>query len=322
MMQKKRHHFVPKAYLKAFCDKTGRVLVYRKDKPDKPLHVVPDATQFQGYYYSQPTPDGGVDNNTLENLFSKLESVWPQIVAKLHRRENVNDNLEVIFQFMALQRARVPASRNVVEALLAANVKATMRAMLTAGTLPSPPKGLEDLPNQVEVAIDPHQSILAMGTMIKCMGSLFDKMGLMAIHNATSRPFLTSDNPVAWFDPSKSFEDQTPYTVNPDGPILLLFPASPALLLLGATQYKEVFTAEGLLHGDAPDDTWVEHINAQTCRFGYNAVISRDPGQERLIKQFAKVSPVHQAILTSSSDGAVLHRQVFGPRVTKPRWRS
>jgi hypothetical protein len=321
MMQKKRHHFVPKAYLKAFCDKAGRLLVYRKDKPDEPLHVAPDATQFRGYYYSQSTPDGGVDNNTLENFFSEIESDWPQIVAKLHRRENVTDNLEVIFQFIALQRARVPANRDVIEAALASTVKATMKAMLTAGTLPPPPDGLEDLSDQVEVAIDPHQSLHAMVTVIQGMSTIFDQIGLVAIHNATSRPFLTSDNPVAWFDPSQSFESQLPYTVSPNGPIALQFPISPTLLLLGATQYKEAFAANGLLHDDASDDMWVEHVNAQTCRFGYEAVISQGPGQEHLIGQFAEVSPVHQAISMPSIDGAVLHRQGFGPRAAKPKWR-
>lgn len=322
MTQKKRHHFVPKAYLKAFCDNAGRLLVYRKDKPDEPLRVAPDATQFEGYYYSQPTPDGGVDNNTLEDFFSEIESDWPQIVAKLHRRENVNNSLESVFQFIALQRARVPASRDAIEAALASTVKATMKTMLAAGALPPPPKGFENLPDLVEVAIDPHQSIHAMVTIIQGMGPIFDKIGLVAIHNATSRPFLTSDNPVAWFDPSQPFENQLPYTLSPDGPITLQFPISPTLLLLGGTQYQEAYAAKGLLHGDAPDDTWVEHVNAQTCRFGYNAVISQGPGQEYLIKQFAEVSPVHQAVLVPSINGAVLHRQVFGPRTPKPKWRT
>jgi hypothetical protein len=41
----------------------------------------------------------------------------------LHRRENVNDRLQNIFQFMALQRARVPASRDAVESVLAVTIK-------------------------------------------------------------------------------------------------------------------------------------------------------------------------------------------------------
>ncbi|CAN7547071.1 DUF4238 domain-containing protein [Caballeronia sp. LjRoot31] len=122
MQQTKRHHFIPKAYLKAFCDSSGRLLVYRKDAPLPPLRVSPDATQFRRYYYSQPIPEGGQDNNTLEALFLTIESNWPETVSKLHRRENVNDRLENIFEFMSLQRARVPAARDAVEAMLVQSI--------------------------------------------------------------------------------------------------------------------------------------------------------------------------------------------------------
>ncbi len=76
MQQKKRHHFVPKAYLNTFCDQRGKLLVYRKDSPQEPLHGAPGATQFRRYfyYYSQPIPEGGRDNNTLEAFFSIIET--------------------------------------------------------------------------------------------------------------------------------------------------------------------------------------------------------------------------------------------------------
>src|SRR5436853_235701 len=86
MQQSKRHHYVPKAYLKAFCDQQGKLRVYRKNGPQEPLHQVPDATQFRNYYYSQPTSDGGQDNNGLEAAFSAIETHWPETVAKLHAR--------------------------------------------------------------------------------------------------------------------------------------------------------------------------------------------------------------------------------------------
>jgi hypothetical protein len=74
MQQTKRHHHVPKAYLKVFCDVQGKLLVYRKDAPTEPLHQVPDATQFRRYYYSQPLIDGSQYNNTLEVAFSSIEA--------------------------------------------------------------------------------------------------------------------------------------------------------------------------------------------------------------------------------------------------------
>lgn len=323
MQQTKRHHFVPKAYLNAFCDQEGRLLVYRKDSPHVPLHVAPDATQFRRYYYSQPTPEGGQDNNKLEAFFSTIESDWPAIVAKLHRRADVNDALERIFQFVALQRVRVPACRDIAEAMLAQTVKDTMNVMLANGRLPPPPAGQEDLPNRVQVAIDPHQSIHAMASMMEGMGHLFSMMGMAAIHNATARPFLTSDNPVLWFDPSLSFDRQLPYTINPNGgPVFLAFPVSPKLVLIGSNQYKETFALHGLLHSDVPDEAWVDLINAQVSRFAYESVIAQSRGQEEVIALYANVAPVHEAASMQVGKGtATIHRQVFGPRVTKLKWR-
>lgn len=323
MQQKKRHHFVPKAYLKAFCNSKGRLFVYRKDNPQEPLRVAPEATQFRRYYYSQPTPDGGQDNNTLEDFFSTIEGDWTKVVAELHQRRDMNDRLENIFQFMALQRVRVPAARDTAEAMLAQTVKDTMKVMLANGQLPPPPPGLEDLPNQIQVSIDPHRSIHAMVAMMEGMGQLYSMLGFVAVHNTTARPFLTSDNPVLWFDPSLPFDAQQPYTINPDGgPVFLVFPVSPKLALVGSTEYKDAFGRHGLLHSDVLDEALVNLINAQVCRFAYEAVIAQSPGQEEMISKYADISPVHEAVPLQVGNGmATIHRQVFGSRVSKPKWR-
>ena len=324
MQQSKRHHFVPKAYLRTFCNDKGRLLVYRKDGPLEPLHVVPDATQFRRYYYSQPTGAGGQDNNSLEALFSAIESDWPETVARLHRREDVNDRLENIFQFISLQRVRVPANRDTAEAMLARVVKDTIKVMLTNGKLPPPPPGLDDLANQVQVTIDPHESIHAMASVMQGMSKLFSMMGLVAVHNATRLPLLTSDNPVFWFDPSLPFDEQLPYTINPNGgPVFLAFPVSPKLVLIGSNEYRETFGVHGLLHRDVSDETWVDSVNTQVCRFAYEAVIAQNRGQEDRIATYADVSPVHQAVSLQVAKGVTtIHRQVFGPRVGRPKWRT
>jgi hypothetical protein len=322
MQQTKRHHYVPKAYLKAFCDESGKLRVYRKDTPADPLHQSPDATQFRKYYYSQPIPGGGQDNNTLEAVFSSVESDWPETVSKLHARRNVNDRLENIFQFVALQRFRVPASRDAVESILAHTVKSTMKAMLASGKLPPPPAGFEDLPDKVQVAIDPHRSIHAMATMLEDCGKFFSLIGIDAVHNNTELPFITSDNPVLWFDPSLPFERQRPYTIEPGGPVYLAFPVSPKLALVGSTQSREHFRTHGLRHTDVPDEDTVYAINRQVCRFAYEAVITRDVGFEQMIAEHAGVSPVHEAVHMPVARGiATYHRMVFGPRIAKPKWK-
>lgn len=316
MDQKKRHHYIPKAYLNAFSDEKGRVRVYRKDEPLKSLHLSPDGTGHRRYYYSQPVPSGGTDNNTLEDAFSEMERLWPALVECMHRREDVNDSLEVLFQFMALQHVRVPASRDTSEAKLAAEVRATFLRLHAEGKLSPLPASLEGMLDHVAISIDPHKSLHAMvGVLNTVVSDVFGRVGLRAIHNATELPFLTSDNPVIWFDPSVDNDHHRPYALKKDGPVMLFFPVSPTMLILGHSEIKTDFSMRGLQYGEAPNADWVEMVNMQICRYGYEAVIARSKGQEDLILAFADESPVYSA---APLDGGL----VFGPRVPKPKWES
>lgn len=310
---KKRHHFVPKAYLQAFTNEAGRVLAYLKDKPNEAFLVTPDSTGFERYYYSQPTPDGGVDHNRLEDLFCELEGLWPPIVKRLYAREAINDSLETLFQFILLQRVRVPASRDATEARLAAEVQLALTDMRMKGQLPRPPSGLEGLWDNLIVSIDPHRSILGMVEDIQASESLFSRLGLRLVHNKTSTSFLASDNPVIWFDPSLAFERQSPYGIRADGPVQLLFPISPSMLVLGLTDLAGEFGMHGLLHGEVTDEDWVLGVNLNVCRYAYRAVYASAPGQEQLIQAFSDQSPVWQA-------GAQGGQFVFGRREDKPKW--
>ena len=320
-MNKKRHHYIPKSYLKFFCDNAGQVRVYRKDDPCKVIQLSPDNTGFHKYYYSQPRPDGGKDHNALEDCFSQIEDKWPGIVDQLHRRENINNSLVDIFQFMALQRARVPASRDAIEKIYAERVMATARRLDKAGKLPPKPVGFENLLDHVEVSIDPHQSIHAMMTVIKGFGQVFDRIGFCALHNKTEVPFLTSDNPVIWFDPSVKDADLRPYILQLDGPVVLLFPVSPSLIIYGDSLGRDQFVSEGLGIVDLSDAGSVEMINRQVCRFGYQAIFAQEAGQERLIEEYAGLSPTIRFDRIGAGEGeAVLFEMIFGKRERKPKW--
>lgn len=310
---KKRHHFVPIAYLQAFKNKAGRILVYRKDDPTVALPVKPAATAFENYYYSQPTQDGSPDHNRLEDVFCKLEGTWPPIVRALQAREDVNAHLESIFQFILLQRVRVPASRDATEARLAAQVRQLMATMHANGQLPPMPPELEGKLDDVIVSIDPHKSIHGMVDDIQAAHDVFDRIGLCVVHNRTSVPFLTSDNPVMWSDPTLQLEKQEPYRVQPGGPVQLVFPVSPTMVLLGKTELKQQFGTHGLQYGEVSDEDWVLRVNLDVCRYAYAAVYATAEGSEDLIRAFASESPVWQ-------DDGDSGRLTFGTRTAKPKW--
>lgn len=322
-MDKKRHHYVPKAYLKFFCDSQDMVRVYLKDDPGKCIQQSPDNVAFHKYYYSQPLPDGGKDHNRLEDAFLTLEGKWPPIVERLLAREDVNNDLEDIFSFMALQRARVPASRDASEKMLAAKVKATARILDAAGKFPPKPEGYEDILDRAQVSIDPHRSIHAMVNIIRSMEAVFGRIGIGALHNTTDIPFLTSDNPVIWFDPSVPEAAMRPYALRPGGPIVLMFPVSPRLMIYGHSSMHDPFAHYGFRHGELPTRASVKMMNRLICRFAYRAVFALGAGQEDVICKHAALSPVLRSHAVPVGRGELLFSEyVFGKRERKPKWEA
>ena len=321
-MAKKRHHFIPKAYLKSFCDDEGKLYVHRKDDPEKEIRLSPDSTGFHKYYYSQPLPDGGYDHDKLEDFFGQYETPWPGIVEKFRAHENVKSHLGDIFAFIMLQRARVPATRDACEKLLAEAVKAVTRQMDAAGKLPSPPKGFEDILDHIDVAIDPHQSIHAMVHIIEGIGKFLDQIGIGVLHNKTGVPFLTSDNPVIWFDPSLSESEMRPYTVRLDGPIVLMFPVDPDLMIYGYSTVKAQFVDHGLCYGELRDVATVDTMNRHICRFAYESVFANQCGFAGLVTEHADISPVIRTETIPAPNGQYLPCQyVWGQRTGKPKWQ-
>lgn len=323
IVAKKRHHYVPRAYLKFFSNEQGRVRVYRKDDPDKVIHLSPDNTAFHKHYYSQPTSDGNRDTDALEDLFSDLETCWPPIVERLGKGEDVNDSLDDIYAFISLQYARVSANRDACELMLAESVKSAARSLDTAGWLPPKPEGLEGILDRIDVSIDPHQSIHAMVTMIEGVGDVLHRIGIGDLHNKTTTPFLSSDNPVIWFDPSIGDAGLRPYALDPDGPIVFLFPVTPNLLIYGHSSMRTQFSNRGFSHSELQKAAAVEDMNKQICRFAYQTIFAQDDTSDALVKKHSGCSPVLRSRRAPTQNGEItIHDRVFGNRSAKPKWQA
>jgi len=322
MSKVKRAHYVPQVYLNSFVDAAGKLRVYRKGEPTKVLHQAPKNTALRGYYYSQPTPDGGRDENALEAQFSELEGKWPAIVRRLKARigGDLDGSLGDVFAFMGLQRVRVPACRDATEAMLAAVVKAQLAKMHRDGELPPMPPTELSLDDFV-VPINPHESIHGMVAMLQAMTVLYDNIGLRAYHNTSGVGLISSDNPVIWYDDSVPEHRRLPYTLRPGGPINMLFPVGPELLLWGHTAFKDRYGREGLVHMDLTDAALVRSINRDVCRYAYEAVFARETGYEALVSNHAHEAPVLRSDCVPVAGGQILsHQFVFGPRPDKPKW--
>ncbi len=316
---KKKHHYVPIAYLKAFCDPDGRVWAYRKDEPDKPLHVQPATIAYERYYYSQPLEDGGRDHNTLEDFFSKLEGEWPPLVARLERRTAAGEDIGILREFLSLMRVRGPAARDMIELSLAEMVKAETRVLDQAGALPPKPEGMEDILDHLTVAIDPHQSLLAIPALLLGLQRLLDMVGLQIVHNDTGVDFITSDNPVMSFDPAVPEDRMQPYQVDRAlERVELLFPLTPRLLLRGHSDMRGV---RGVRHVRLSAASEVKRINRLAARFGYRFVFANSSSYGVLVEKYAGLSPTLRMQTVARDAGEFLFSEyVFGPRVQKVKW--
>lgn len=320
--QKKRHHYVPITYLSRFTDPQGRTFAYQKDDPATPLHVRPREIAFERYYYSQPLPEGGQDNNSLEDLFSQMESHWPGLVDDLAARRDIHNRMEALFQFMGLLRVRVPAARDPVELQMAHFARRKMLRMTADGDLPPLPAGLSF--DDIELSIDPHQSIHAMVSMLQGFASLLNFITLEVVHNTTSEAFVTSDNPVVVFDPDITEDALLPYTVRPPrGRVELLLPVTPELLLRGRSELPRPLIGDRLRHVEMSIGADVRRVNRYVARFGYRFVFADHAGLGRLVSKYGATSPtIRFDAVPDGDDGEFNFSQmVFGPRPRKPKWR-
>lgn len=313
--EKKRHHYVPICYLNQFTDSKGRTFAYRKDDPLPPLHVPPSEIAFERYYYSQPLPEGGRDNNSVENFFSTIETTWPPIVDRIINRQDTRLDFEAIAVFLSMLRVRVPAARDLVELSLAEMVKTTTRHLDEAGHLPPKPEGLNL--DDIAVSIDPHQSLHAMPSLIQGFGAIIGGLGYEVLHNSSGISFVSSDNPVIYYDPNVPIHELRPYRVRLNQRIELIFPVTKNIVLRGRS---DIVGRRYIRHVTLTSKDEVRRINRLVAKFGYRFVFAADETHEQLAKRYAASSPVLRSEVQVNNISEIWQELIFGPRLQKPKW--
>jgi hypothetical protein len=323
--QKKKHHYVAQTYLKGFCNPEGKVCVYSKDRPEHSWWAAPETVAFENYYYSQPLPDGGQDNNRLEDFFSSIEERWPSLVSKIQHRERYEGGLNQLVLFAMMHRVRVPTTRDAAEKMLAESVRMTTRHLNDRGKLrPLPPRlSFDYLDQHMVVSIDPHKSIHAMTEFAKGMGKIIDTVGFDILENRTNEGFITTDNPVIYFDPTISMKTMQPYNIDRECmDIEFMFPITPRFMLWGHStmkpRYGQHHTAT---YQDVNDKNFVRRANVLAARFANRMIFSDETRHQPLVKKYAGTSPVVSIAHIKTATGRGLFAQnIFGKRESKPKW--
>lgn len=315
----KRHHYVPVTYLRNFVDESGHLLVFRKDEPGRPFRQRPESTGFERYYYSQFDDRGVRDDDQLEAIFSEIETSWPTIVAALNRRETMFEEVPHLITFLALMRVRVPAFRDAAELSLGHLVHTRLMLLHRSGKLPPLPGSHPNLIENLHVTIDPQKSLEILAQALNRIGKLLSTLHFEVLHNATDHAYLTSDNPVIYFNPKTMSSAMKPYNVPDRGhPIELLFPLSAKMVLRGRSRPQRYHIG----HRTISDHQVISRINRLVCRFGYRMIFTTDTREASLIASTAGLSPVPRFDRLPAPQGGYysFSQFVFGVRPDKPKW--
>jgi hypothetical protein len=323
-MERKRHHFVPRVYLNCFCNQVGNIYVYQKDNPTKNFCTSPNNIAVEKYYYSQPLPEGEKDHNSLEDLFSQVEASYGKIVKKMCNRENISKDMDALFKFIVLQFARVPSNRDSIEQILTETVRMSLQILDEKGQLPEKPlqlKNVQNLFDEIKISINPHKSLQAMPDIIKAVGMILSRIGFRILCNTTDISFLTSDNPVIWFNPSVKEENRLPYACSTEGPVEFLFPVTPQLLLHGHSKLLKQDVCSEIKYEETFDRQQIKKFNRLICKHAYKMLYSPSTEHEKLIQKYANISPVFEPNIITSKRGKILViKKTFGKMLPKTKW--
>lgn len=308
---KKRHHYVAATYLKGFCDASDKVIAYCKDAPGKVICSIPEEIGFEKYYYSQLSSSGVQDNNSFEDLFASVEDHWPRVLAAAKAGDFDGDILHWLYAFLTMSRARVPAARDFHQSAMALRMRVEVKALAKIGKLPHKLRRYEHELDTVDIAVNQQRTLQTMSDDMRRFADMSRLLGFEIMANDTDVDFITSDNPVSYFDPTPPPARMTPYDV--DRKIELYFPLDSRTLLRGSHRLRN--------RGQVPvvrrltNVAKVQAINRVTARFGYRFVFARDRSHGPLLKQFHGASPVLDARVRGEGRDIEIHlKHVFGPR--------
>jgi hypothetical protein len=306
-----RHHTVPEVYLKGFYDqnmiaKKQHVLWLYEEDRRKPVPRGADAVGFVPDFNTEPEWTG--NENLAEELYTKLDTAVPPVLQKLRAGDPrlTADEKGVMAFFLCFQKFRTTVYRDTVNAAAIDGFRHTCRQMLEegraheiVGTTEAERSGevkftLEDAEKFLRDNADGTIALEQTGKGWSIQGAILAGYDLSPdIHDMhwtlceapASSPFITTDNPVALFDPIPGrIEGRT------GGPLFqFIWPVSPRFLMFGERR------------GSGPDDrgrisaemaeTWNDELIKVAHKQVYASLFSKEL-QTRINRTFKEREPL------------------------------
>jgi len=222
-INKKRHHFIPKFYLKGFCDQRGMIWAYHKKEPNIIPHCQkPENTAFVKRFYTIYFDNGTIDTNTFEDALADIETPAANALkALVSCKELSSDDRKKLSLLFSCMYVRTPSYRafyerqHNTELNMLAEANATNKECFRQWWADNHRNiNNESLPNDIEqirqdilndeyqLEIHPNYSLYIMGKLIDSSEPLFASMKWIIIKAPENLYFLTSDNPIIVINPN------------------------------------------------------------------------------------------------------------------------
>ncbi len=228
MGKKKRHHYIPRFYLNGFIDPANEpfVWVYQKGETGI-IKTTAENIALEKHYYSFTTPSGDKDSETFENVLSEMEGKAAPVVQKIKNYETLDKDDRAIFAvFLAFMLTRVPNYRqNTAKMSVELFKKITKLTASTPELFDATIRTIEEdlgekidypheelreflLEGNFDITPNPEQSLQHVNAEL---APVFYEMNWIFLKSTDRFEFLTSDNPLVYFDPTH--DPKSPYGV-------------------------------------------------------------------------------------------------------------
>ncbi|MBD1545315.1 DUF4238 domain-containing protein [Roseibium aggregatum] len=247
----KKHHYIPVCYSKNFTDKGGYIHLvdtwnqnhYFPQKPEKALAI--------NYLYRQPDHAEQRFDTALEKGFSNyVESAWTPAFERLKRKEPVSayDWVNIV-KFICSLHTRTPIVLDAILFLLRESVIGQYEETIGLASDDPNLKIFCDMYRErnsnksvgpihfsnlvrsgiIDLNIDPHRRLSSMPLLVNNIDIFQENFafgGPFLIHNITDLPFISSDNPVCYFNRNRTIKESVPYSSKQAKNFIFIFPIS------------------------------------------------------------------------------------------------
>jgi hypothetical protein len=237
MSKPKGHHVIPETYLNNFICEDGRISVFSKRRRNL-LRPIPRKALTRYHYYSQQVE--GIDNadQTIETThFGEIETEHSRLYESLLSGTEKVD-LKLLFSTLLNFRSRSPAFREPFELGLADMVE-RVRKTLPPIDLPYIPEEIRELVDKAVISIDPHRSLIAMAHYIKHYTQPIISMSYKVLQAPKNTYFMTSDNPVVWFERGQKLKMEIVYNNISTPKTHVVFPLDKKHVLIGRPRRRD-----------------------------------------------------------------------------------